>query len=402
MLNPKHIGRRALPWIASVVLAACAADGDATQLPSGGHNTDGSGAQAGGDNSGGENPTMPSGNNGEPGMQGGPGGGAPGGGGSHSGDDPNVCASVRVKANRITPQVTLVIDGSGSMVEPLGDISRWGALRTALLGPEGVVRELEGIVEFGMTIYSTPIPMRGQSLSMCPSLIRVDPRLDNFAAINRTYPERPPGGFTPTGEALQAVVDALSAQEQRRGDQLIVLATDGEPNGCDALQTLPLQALLDGRVPTNYGPSEAAVRAAQAKNIRTYVLSLAPDLTRNAQSRQHLQQLANLGQGLDANANPGAEIFTPANVTQLGMTLRNLVGTVVTCDLGLEGELETDYACDGDVRLNGQPLPCEGEHGWTVVDSTTIRLRGEACDTWKHQAEATVEATFPCEVVTLF
>src|SRR5690606_2275712 len=166
-----------------------------------------------------------------------------------------------------------------------------------------------------------------------------------------SYPQRPPGGFTPTGEALQGVVDALSqsAPGARRGAQLILLATDGEPNGCDALQTLPLQNLLDGRVPVNYGPSEAAVSAARAKNIQTYVLSLAPHLTRIAPIRQHLQALANLGQGLDRTATPGTEIFTPENLAQLETNLRSLVGSVVTCDLGLEGKLAAEYACDGEV-----------------------------------------------------
>jgi hypothetical protein len=50
------------------------------------------------------------------------------------------------------------------------------------------------------------IPMRNVPLGMCPSLLTVAPALNNLAAITATYPQRPSGGFTPTGEALQAVV----------------------------------------------------------------------------------------------------------------------------------------------------------------------------------------------------
>jgi len=326
-------------------------------------------------------------------------------GGARTPDDTDVCASVRVVANRITPEVVLVVDGSGSMAEPLGDVSRWGALRTALFGPAGVVRELEGLVRFGMTVYSTPIPMRGTPLGMCPSVLAVPPALNNLAAITAAFPQRPSGGFTPTGEALKVVADSLTAARTDdvagRGEKLIVLATDGEPNSCDALATLPLQSLLDGLVPVDYGPSEAAVRAAQAKDVDTYVVSLAPALVRNAESRQHLQALANLGRGFDDTASPGAELFSPQDPAQLETTLRGLVGAVVSCELSLEGELVVDQACDGEVRLNGAALPCNGADGWSVVDATTIRLQGKACESWKTEAAAAVEADFPCEAVIM-
>jgi Mg-chelatase subunit ChlD len=318
--------------------------------------------------------------------------------------DPEICASVRVETRRVLPEVILLIDGSGSMVEPLGAVSRWGALRDALLGPEGVVPSLEKLVAFGMTVYSTPIPMRGAPITMCPDLLTVPPALDNLAAISSTFPPRPTGGFTPTGEAVQGVVDSLkssSAQAPQRGRRVIVLATDGEPNSCEAVTTLPLQTLLDGRVPVSYAPAEAAIMAAQAADIDTYVVSLAPELTRNAQSRQHLQALANLGQGLERAASPGAELFSPQDPAQLDRALRSLVGSLVSCDLTLEGKLAVAQACDGDVRLNGEALACTSPDGWEVVDESTIRLRGTACEKWKREAKATVEANFPCEAILL-
>lgn len=333
------------------------------------------------------------------GAQSGPGRGADSGGSS----DPEICASVRVEARRVTPEVMLLVDGSGSMVEAFGSISRWGALRDALLGPEGVVPSLERLVAFGMTIYSTPIPMRGAPITMCPDLLTVPPALDNLAAISAMFPARPSGGFTPTGEALQAVADKLKASAPdtpHRGRRIVVLATDGEPNSCEAVTTLPVQTLLDGRVPVTYAPSEAAVLAAQAADVDTYVVSLAPELTRNAESRQHLQALANLGQGLERTASPGAELFSPQDPAQLDRTLRSLVGSVVSCDLTLDGTLTDARACDGDVRLNGERLQCDGANGWEVIDETTIRLRGTACDKWKLEPKAQVEANFPCEAIT--
>jgi Mg-chelatase subunit ChlD len=404
MPMPMDTRKRALHLGGLALLAACAADADAVSGP-GAVQRDDAAVRAGGKlppdgGADASSTARPSGTD--------SGARAPVGLGASDGaartsDDSDVCASVRVVANRITPEVVLVIDGSGSMAEPLGDVSRWGALRTALFGPAGVVRELEGIVRFGMTVYSTPIPMRGTPLGMCPSLLAVPPALNNLAAITAAFPQRPSGGFTPTGEALKVVADSMTAASTQetpdRGDKLIVLATDGEPNSCESLATLPLQRLLDGTVPVNYAPSEAAVRAAQAKDVDTYVVSLAPGLISNAESREHLQALANLGRGFDGTASPGAELFSPQDPAQLGTTLRGLVGSVVSCELSLEGKLVVDQACDGEVRLNGTPLSCNGAHGWAVVDDARIRLLGDACETWKNLAAAAVEATFPCEAV---
>lgn len=401
---PMYMGRRALRFTGVVLLASCAADGGAPRGP-GAEDRDPA-TEAPGDEveagRGAETSTSP-----RPAKQDAsvrtPIAPGTADAGTRMSDPENVCASVRVVANRITPEVVLVIDGSGSMAEPLGDISRWVAMRNALFGPMGVVRELEGIVRFGMTIYSTPIPMRGTPLTMCPSLLTVPPLLNNLAAITAAFPQRPSGGFTPTGEALRAVAEALTTPSTKdaesRGDKLIVLATDGEPNSCSTLTTLPLQRLLDGLVPVDYEPSEAAVRAAQTKDVDTYVVSLAPALVSNAESRQHLQALASLGRGLEGSATPGAELFSPQNAAQLGTTLRGLVSSVVSCELSLEGKLVLDQACDGEVRLNGTPLPCNGNDGWAVVDASTIRLRGQACESWKNQVAAAVEATFPCEAV---
>lgn len=391
----EHAPAKWLAVAAAAFFAACSADGgdsstrvgdDVTGAGAGGGVGGGSAGAGGGDN------FVPGG-----------GGGSPGGGNGGTGaSDPNECARLNVDANRVTPQVTLVVDGSGSMENALGTGgSRWQALRSALLGQNGVVRDLQGIVQFGMSIYSTGEDGGG----MCPVLDGVDPAVNNFEPINMAFPQAPPGGFTPTGEALQAVVDSLADQtvkldQQDTGEQIIVLATDGEPNGCDAIGMLLGQIFgaIGGMAPEpNYGPTEDAVRAAQQKNINTYVISLAPNLTDNA----HLQTVANLGQGLDPAASPGAQIYSPTDPAQLEEALRGLVGDVVGCELNLQGTLTVENACSGEVLLNSQPLKCDGPNGWEVVDETTIRLLGSACEEWKNNAAALIDASFPCDVIKI-
>lgn len=319
--------------------------------------------------------------------------------------DGDTCAGASVRAARVTPTVHLVIDGSSSMNAPFGgNGTRWSVLRTALVGTTGVVTKLESVVNFGMTIYGNSDPM------MCPNLREVKPKLDNFMAIDMAYPPMETGGGTPTGEALQRVVDSLPNFNEVGPDSkaevppIIVLATDGEPNGCangvicnwiDWATCLTQLLTSLASAPATYDSTLAAVRAAKAKGIQVWVVSLADGLN----AIPDLQRTANIGAGLADNANPGATIYSPRNPDELTNTLTKLIGDVVSCNVELKGALTVDRACEGTVTMNGQPLMCNGESGWKVLDETHIELMGTACTSFKSDPSVSLEARFPCGVV---
>ena len=248
------------------------------------------------------------------------------------------CASKSIVANRVLPTVMLVVDGSTSMEGGYGPIpgdagmqqgpvfpglptppapgqaSRWGAIREALVRPDvGVVPALQGLVHFGLALYGTQ--------PMCPLPMGiVAPARNNFDAINRGLPNgRPPGMFTPTGPALDEVVkmlpDSRNVVDMIIGPQIIVLATDGDPNSC-------------GDAQTNYMPSIAAAMAAQAKGIKMYVISVGQDA-----AATHLKEMANIGAGMPANANPGATVYYPEDPAALAETLKTLIGAELSCNL---------------------------------------------------------------------
>ena len=76
--------------------------------------------------------------------------------GSNAADDG--CPMGRAHVAPIVPTVWLVVDGSSSMNEELTrDVTRWGALRSAVLDPGGIVPELQATVRFGLVIYSGPL-----------------------------------------------------------------------------------------------------------------------------------------------------------------------------------------------------------------------------------------------------
>ena len=339
--------------------------------------------------------------------------------GSSGGDDPigsgGKCASVNVGANRRTPQVMLVVDGSGSMDDNYGGGTRWTELDAALNDPTtGIVTQLAGSVEFGLTIYQRA------DINTCPTLTEVPTAIDNAAAIASTYDSVRPQGGTPTGEGLQAVVEKMPSVaamvDAEIKPRIIILATDGMPNGCGEPPDMSIcpnvPPLFPGfpegpdpfcvlnyfaNLPPDYQGTVDAAHAAKLKGIDVYVISLAPGM----QEQTELQRVANVGVGMDEAASPGAPIYDAADPQSLRDALARIVGGAVGCRLQLEGELDLPRACSGTVKLKGVPLTCDDANGWHAVDSTQIELTGTACDQFENEPSVVLEATWPCDVVTV-
>jgi hypothetical protein len=191
--------------------------------------------------------------------------------------------------------------------------------------------------------------------------------------------------FTPTGAALQYVYDNLIEPPMLdidQGTQVVVLATDGEPNSC-------------GDANTNYQPSLDASVTGQMKGATTYVISLADAA---GEFHDHLQQLANLGAGFPATGGGTAQLYEPTTPDQLAANLEMLIGAAIGCDVALNGIIMDGSACQGSVELNGQQLGCEDPNGWTMIDGRTIRLQGSACEAFKMNPTAILRADFDCNV----
>lgn len=318
------------------------------------------------------------------------------GGGGVGGDS---CASVRIGAGRVIPTVQLVIDGSGSMDQGFGGGSRWSSVNEALLGQNGVVRRLEGVVRFGMAIYQT-----GDANS-CPLLTGPAPALNNFAAINTAWLPAP-GGATPTGEAMEAVVASMSATvdmlDTDSGPQIIILATDGAPNGCGVDPALFVTCLLNPMDPVcaaadGYIRTLAAAVDAQMKGIDVYVL----DLSDGGANRGELQKVANVGVGLPEAASPPAPLYAPADPVALSTALETIIGGAATCQLTLQGMItNATAACStGQVLLNSVAVPCNPQEGWSVTDANHIQLNGQACTEWLNNPQSIIDASFSCTSV---
>jgi hypothetical protein len=355
------------------------------------------------------NPVNPVAGSGNPGGT----SGGLGGLGGVAGVGDNSCASIRVQANRVIPTVQLVIDGSGSMEDDFGNTTRWGAVRDALLSETGVVRRLAPVVEFGMSIYQTG----GNGMNACPALTGPPPALNNFDAIDGAWLEQP-GGATPTAEAMEAVVASMSGTvagpDQVYAPQIIILATDGAPNGCaggldwalwvtctflnpmdPACAGLNMMLENDGYVRTLQ-----AAKDAQAKGIDVYVL----DLSEGGLNQAELQKVANVGIGLEEAATPPAPLYVPSDPAALAAALETIIGGAASCSVALEGEIkDTTVACGAasTVSLDGDPLVCGDPNGWRIVDPTHIELVGDACTRWLGSTDSGLDARFPCNLVVV-
>lgn len=297
-----------------------------------------------------------------------------------------VCADVHLDATPVAPTVIMLVDQSGSMggrISPSDARQRWPLLQDALINEtSGLLHDLEGVVRFGLVMYSARVtgPDDAPVLSgVCPLLSTVSPMLNNFDEIAAVYGPARPIDQTPTPDAINAVVDDLIAHPPSAGTPSIVLVTDGEPDTCT-------EFLDDGQE-----ESVAAAARAHDNGINLYVLGVATDV-----SRGHLQDVANAGVGLMGGAD--APYWTAEDDATLRDALSTIVTTTLSCEVDLNGAIDVEMACAGQVRLNGTPITCNDPNGWVIVDDNTILLQGSSCEL-AQAGSVTLDATFPCEVV---
>ncbi len=296
----------------------------------------------------------------------------------------DVCADVSVGARLVTPRVILIVDQSSSMTQDFGGGgSRWNVLKNFLLQtPDGLIAALQDQVEFGLALYSARSGGDGgPPIGECPMITSVPPALNNYNAIETVYRPADVIEDTPTGDAVDAVLaSVLSVPDPDDDPTIFIIATDGEPDRCEELDP-------------QHGQAEAiaAVDRALAAGIRTYMISVGDEV-----SAGHMQDMANAGVG-----HTGAPYWVTGDDAGLRAALLEIVGGVLSCEVLLNGTLDVSQACTGTVSLNGRDLVCDDPNGWRALDQHRIEILGDACDELTTSNGATLEASFPCDVVLI-
>lgn len=253
---------------------------------------------------------------------------------------PPVMATMTGGGGCLDAVVLFVVDGSGSMCDVFGNATRWTALRSTLLDPmNGLIPRLQGEAQFGLMIYdgsidfmasmnatmASPNPacagLGGLGNTQCPRYSRVMPAFNNAMAISQAFPNKEPGGSTPTHKAMNDAVTqmmmAAAGKDPMTSPHIIILATDGQPNDI-------CTGGLGGDGSAEKMQVIAAADRAAAVGIRTFVISLAgQDMGLEA----HLAEVAKHGDPL----NPAAHTFSPATPEDLQMQLRTLLQATLGC-----------------------------------------------------------------------
>jgi len=411
---------RRLPAIVSALFliagAGCSAGVKGGDTGSGGSNGTGSGGSGGSSSSGGQK---------------GGGGSTTTGGGGDSSDGPG-CNDKMVDFTPHPPTIVLLVDRSSSMSAQYGTSTRWDALKSVIL--QGLVMPLQDQVRFGLTTYTAP------QTGACPLLQTVDPKLNNYTDISAVYSSDQllsGKGETPTADAIRAVTASLGMVTDP-GAKAIVLATDGEPDGCG-----PLRDPQCGQ-----DDSVAAIQDAFTAGIRTFIVGVTESValsTANCQDPQvnytsmgnnvsdcHLQDIANAGAGLPVAAPPpgwkdqcnsvigqnymykgmyvarsgfdytspmNAPFYHPTDTTKLTTALTSIIAGIRGCTFTMGNKIMVADANRGKVLLDGNPITFNDPNGWKVIDDMTIEIDGTSCETIKSGGTQSLYISFPCDVI---
>jgi hypothetical protein len=302
-----------------------------------------------------------------------PSGGAGGGDGGAGGG----CADVTLTLEPTIPTVVLLIDQSGSMTAPFGAGTRWDVLYATLMDPAtGIVPQLQTQVRFGLALYT------GVGDATCPNTTEVGVALGNYAAMDAVYQPAVPIAETPTGDSITKILPILSAVTEE-GPKVIVLATDGEPDTCEVPNPQNGQA-----------EAIAAAQAAFAMGVSTYIIAVGDQV-----SEQHQQDMANAGTGLPLDGSMGDAPYFPAgNQQALVDAFETIINGVRSCVLELNGQVDPTKASEGEVTIDGVPVPFGDPDGWQLNSPTEIELLGAACEEIQ-MGEHVVSAKFPCGAI---
>lgn len=288
------------------------------------------------------------------------------------------CEQVSLTIDELRPAVTVLVDQSGSMNQSYPNRgsgqSRWSLVHQALMDPKtGVVATLQHSVQFGLSFYTS---YNGFSGGACPVLSEVVSATDNYAAIAALYDQTYPADDTPTGAAIEQVVTQIRGAG-RKGPEVLLLVTDGDPDTC--AQPDPQDGQLEA--------VNAASHAFQA-GVRFYVLGVSSDI-----SGANLQQLANAGQGkpLDArwgvDANAAEPYQASSSVSGLTQQLQQILANLPLCEVELEREVLPDELGNGTVTLDGQPLQFGSADGFRQKDARHLQIVGKACDSLRNSGK---------------
>lgn len=341
------------------------------------------------------------------------------------------CGKDQITALPRPANVLLVIDESGSMTDtPKGfDTNKWLALKTAL---KTALPSVQSDLALGLELFphsasGTPIPL-GCTDNCCemPSApgitVEVEDGTIAVPKIVKALDASNPAGGTPTALALARAYDYFTAGAGKdlKGDNYILLATDGGPN-CDAKLTCAAASCttnLDGDCSIPGGnccdpmfggnaakercldddATLAEIKKLASAHIQTFVVGI-PGSETYASS---LDAFAAAGGKTNPNAPPKYYAVSAAGgVTGLTSTLSLITKNVITSCL-LQLGSEPPNPDELNVYVDSKLVKQAGPDGWKLDRTTTpptIVLEGATCAKVQSQGAKDARVLYGCLTV---
>jgi hypothetical protein len=288
------------------------------------------------------------------------------------------CGFQRYQLERLPPELLLVLDRSGSMLEPADTSleSRWTETTAALID---VLGQTEGTISWGMKSFPNPV---GCLVTPTVEVEIGASSAPTVAFIRNTLPNER-GSGTPTGEALQGATTYLRTRVTPNA-KFMVLATDGVP-------ACPLNDLA-----LSEQKALAAVTEAMTAGIPTFVIGIA---TADTDADRILGELARAG----GQPRRGAQPYYPVEDRRgLFAALAEIRKVVASCTFYLEKAPPSpdDVAVDVDgVRIVRDPARM---NGWNYSQGNrSITLHGGICERVKSGQARDVNIIFGCPAVPI-
>ena len=284
------------------------------------------------------------------------------------GPDDTTCGGMQFALTRVPPNVLLVLDRSGSMQEPIdatSSTSKWDDLKAALTS---VIGTYDSQLQLGASLFADA----SSGNSCAPGKIDVATGAMHGAQILTQINASSPGSNTPTASTLDNVIANGKLNDPTR-DNVVVLATDGEPNCGDTDVT--------SRINTLY---------AQNPPVKTYVIGVG-DATASDPSTLNAWAVA----GHTAQTGAATQYYQANSPSDLKTAFDAIAGGLVSCTFKL-GATPPDPS-QLYVWQNGQPVPADPANGF-VYDASgpSVILKGTTCDNLQKNPSTKIQVVYGC------
>lgn len=337
--------------------------------------------------------------------------------------DDATCAGTVVTLERAAVYMLFILDGSGSMLDPLAPNGptglKWQAARDAM------VSFIDDAEKAHDTAFGVGLFLFDGTQSVA-DFTATDVGIDYVDAthagqLRQRIKSSSPQGGTPLKRAIEGQLGILTSFQpytplKKNGKRVLVIMTDGVPDGPSDVQPQVQQQCVDLVQAAHDGPSA----------VTTFAVGVGdPASSDSTYNEVFVGRLAVAGGSPQAGCLPGWSESSPAGATpchfqvtpgqksaaqirdELLAAINAIRGEAASCELALVRNDGTPGVPDPskvnvlltDAQGKHTSIPKDGANGWTYDDPaapTAVILHGAACDALKAESSGKIEVELGC------